>query len=50
MDKINILVVVPSFDSGGTGTSLMNFVSLMDKSKYNISVFASIIYTENKIL
>ena len=31
---------MPSFDSGGTGTSLMNFVSLMDKSKYNISVFA----------
>lgn len=40
MDKKNILVIVPSFDSGGTGTSLMNFVSLMDKSRYNISVFA----------
>lgn len=40
MDKKNILVIVPSFDSGGTGTSLMNFVSLMDKNKYNISVFA----------
>lgn len=34
------MVVVPSFDSGGTGTSLMNFVSLMDKNKYRISVFA----------
>lgn len=40
MDKKNILVIVPSFASGGTGTSLMNFVSLMDKNKYNISVFA----------
>lgn len=40
MDKKNILVIVPSFDSGGTGTSLMNFVSLMDKNKYSISVFA----------
>ena len=40
MKKKNILVIVPSFDSGGTGTSLMNFVSLMSKEKYNISVFA----------
>ena len=40
MNKKKILVIVPSFDSGGTGTSLMNFVSLMDKNKYNISVFA----------
>lgn len=40
MEKKNILVIVPSFDSGGTGTSLMNFVSLMSKDKYNISVFA----------
>ena len=40
MDKKNILVVVPSFKSGGTITSLMNFVSLMDKNKYNIKVFA----------
>lgn len=40
MDNKNILVIVPSFDSGGTGTSLMNFVSLMDKSRYTINVFA----------
>lgn len=40
MSKQNILVIVPSFNSGGTCTSLMNFVSLMDKEKYNISVFA----------
>ena len=40
MGEKNILVIVPSFNSGGTGTSLMNFVSLMDKNKYNISVFA----------
>lgn len=40
MAKKSILVIVPSFDSGGTGTSLMNFVSLMDKNDYHISVFA----------
>lgn len=40
MNKQCILVIVPSFDSGGTGTSLMNFVSLMDKTKYSIRVFA----------
>ena len=40
MNKQCILVIVPSFDSGGTGTSLMNFVSLMDKTRYSIRVFA----------
>lgn len=36
----SVLVIVPSFDSGGTISSLINFVSLIDKTKYCVSVFA----------
>lgn len=35
-----ILIIVPSFNSGGTVSSLINFVSLVDKTKFHISVFA----------
>lgn len=40
MDLKRILIIVPSFNSGGTVSSLINFVSLVDKTKYHISVFA----------
>jgi glycosyltransferase involved in cell wall biosynthesis len=40
MNKPKILIVVPSFNSGGTVTSLINFVTLVDKSRYNLNVFA----------
>lgn len=40
MQKSNVLIVVPSFDSGGTVTSLINFVTLVDKKRYQINVFA----------
>lgn len=40
MHMKTILVVVPSFESGGTVSSLMNFVSLLDKTRYHLSVFA----------
>lgn len=40
MNLSNILIIVPSFNSGGTISSLINFVSLVDKSKFHISVFA----------
>lgn len=35
-----ILIIAPSFNSGGTVSSLINFVSLVDKTRYHISVFA----------
>lgn len=35
-----LLIIVPTFDSGGTSTSLMNLVSLIDKEKYDVSVYA----------
>ena len=38
--KPKVLIVLPSFDSGGTVTSLINFVTLVDKSKYDLFVFA----------
>ena len=40
MNKSKILIIVPSFLSGGTVSSLINFVSLVDKERYHISVFA----------
>lgn len=40
MSKKKIIVIVPSFHTGGTVTSLMNFVTLVDKEKFDISVFA----------
>lgn len=38
--KPRVLIVLPSFDSGGTVTSLINFVTLVDKSKFDLFVFA----------
>ena len=35
-----ILIIVPSFNSGGTVSSLINFASLIDKTRFQISVFA----------
>lgn len=35
-----VLIIVPSFNSGGTVSSLINFVSLVDKKRFQISVFA----------
>lgn len=40
MKTISLLIIVPSFRSGGTVSSLINFVSLIDKEKYHVSVFA----------
>lgn len=40
INKKNILIIVPSFNSGGTISSLINFVSLVDKTRFHISVFA----------
>lgn len=40
MNLSKILIVVPSFNSGGTISSLINFVSLVDKTRFHISVFA----------
>lgn len=48
MNNPNILIVVPSFESGGTVTSLINFVTLVDKSRYNLNVFAITNYGINK--
>lgn len=35
-----ILIIVPSYNSGGTVSSLINFVSLVDKTRFYVSVFA----------
>lgn len=40
MDYRKVLIIVPSFDSGGTITSLCNFITLVDKKRFNINVFA----------
>ena len=40
MEVKSILIIVPSFKSGGTVSSLINFVSLIDKAKFNTKVFA----------
>lgn len=40
MEFKRILIIVPSFNSGGTVSSLINFVSLVDKTRFHISVFA----------
>jgi glycosyltransferase involved in cell wall biosynthesis len=40
MNLSKILIIVPSFNSGGTVSSLINFVSLVDKQKFDICVFA----------
>ena len=44
-----ILIIVPSFHSGGTVSSLINFVSLVDKERYNICVFAITPIGPNKL-
>lgn len=44
-----ILIIVPSFNSGGTVSSLINFVSLVDKERYNIYVFAITPIGPNKL-
>ncbi len=40
MRTSKVLIIVPSFNSGGTISSLINFVSLVDKSRFHISVIA----------
>lgn len=40
MRNSKVLIIVPSFNSGGTISSLINFVSLVDKTRFHISVFA----------
>lgn len=39
-NRSRVLIVVPSFESGGTVTSLINFVTLIDRSRFDIGVFA----------
>ncbi len=40
MNKKKILIVVPSFDIGGTIVSLHSLMSVIDTSKYEIDIFA----------
>ena len=40
INKKTILIIVPSFNSGGTISSLINFVSLVDKKRFKIRVLA----------
>lgn len=37
---MKILIVVPSFNSGGTITSLKNLVTKLDLTQYHIDLFA----------
>jgi len=39
MKLSKILIIVPSFHSGGTISSLINFISLVDQERFHISVF-----------
>lgn len=48
MKPNRLLIIVPSFRSGGTVSSLINFVSLINKEKYHVSVFAITNYGPNK--
>lgn len=40
MKKTKILIIVPSFNSGGTISSLINFISLIDRERFQVSVLA----------
>lgn len=45
----SILIVVPSFGIGGTVTALINLVTLIDKTKYDVNVFAITNSGPNKV-
>ena len=40
MNKKKVLFIIPEYSHGGTNKSLENLLSLIDKQKYEISVYS----------